>query len=236
MLASRSRISYQRIYANKQSPNTSLQHLPKTPKQTEYVSYLENNNIPLVIAIGPAGCGKTLISCAHAMNKLIHKDIRKIVITRPAVTMDESHGYLPGDLESKMMPWLIPIYDCFKEYVTPYRLKEFISNGDIEICPLSYIRGRTFHDAWVIADESQNMTMNQTKTLLTRMGQNSKMILTGDLDQCDLKTLNGLEDFLVRYEQYHKQDNNNLIRLVKFDNNDIMRSEIVKEVLKIYEC
>ena len=216
---------------------SSLRSLEKTQNHAAYAEYLRNDNVPLVVGIGPAGSGKTLLSCAYAINKLLSKDINKVVITRPAVSIDENHGFLPGDLESKMMPWLVPIYDCFKQYVTMYRLKEMIQNEDIEICPLSYIRGRTFHNSWVIADEVQNSTINQMKTLLTRVGTNSKLILTGDLEQCDLKQENGLEDFLKRYSYYleQSQEKDNMIKIIKFEENDIMRSNIVKHVLRIYK-
>lgn len=222
------------------SLETSLRSLEKTKNHAQYAEYLRNDDTNLVVGIGPAGSGKTLIACAYAINKLLARDISKVVITRPAVTIDENHGFLPGDLESKMMPWLIPIYDCFKEYVTMYRLKGFIQNDDIEICPLSYIRGRTFHNSWIIADEVQNSTINQMKTLLTRVGNNSKMILTGDLQQCDLRQENGLEDFLRRYSYYLQDDPTepkykDIIKLVEFNETDIMRSELVKHILTIYK-
>ena len=219
---------------------STLLSLEKTQNHIKYASYLKNDNVPLVIGIGPAGCGKTLLSCAHGINKLLQQEISKVVITRPAVAMDENHGFLPGDLESKMMPWLIPIYDCFKQYVTIHKLKEMISNEDIEICPLSYIRGRTFQNSWIIADEVQNSTPNQMKTLLTRIGSNSKMILTGDLEQCDLKAPNGLADFLHRHTYYVENNetctDDDLIKIVQFEESDIMRSELVKHVLHIYNC
>lgn len=219
-------------------PSSDLKVLEKRPNHKVFADCLRDPGAPLVVGIGPAGCGKTLLSCAHAINRLVKKDIEKIVITRPAVSMDEQHGYLPGDLESKMLPWLIPIYDCFKEYVTAPRLKELIHNEEIEICPLSYIRGRTFSNCWVIADEVQNSSVNQMKTLLTRIGGDCKMILTGDLQQCDLKGTNGLDDFLKRY-RYYSGDNENsfssLVKIVEFEEDDIMRSEIVKHVLNIYE-
>jgi phosphate starvation-inducible PhoH-like protein len=217
-----------------------LHHLEKTPNHISYVKHLKDDNVPMVVGIGPAGTGKTLLASAHAITRLINRDIKRVIITRPAVSMDETHGYLPGDLEKKMMPWLIPIYDCFKEYITANRLREYITNEEIEICPLSYIRGRTFHDSWVIADEVQNSTINQMKTLLTRTGHNSKLILTGDLAQCDIHGTNGLEDFLRRFT-YYKQDHDeesqvaNNIQIVTFDEEDIMRSDIVKYVLEIYK-
>lgn len=228
--------------ARKMTPSTKtkgdLRVLEKRANHKAYADILRDADTPLVIGVGPAGCGKTLLSCSHAMNKLVNKDINKIVITRPAVSVDEQHGFLPGDLESKMLPWLIPIYDCFKEYVTASQLRELITNEEIEICPLSYIRGRTFHDCWVIADEVQNSTINQMKTLLTRIGGNCKMILTGDPNQCDLKEPNGLNDFLKRYHYYNSNSENpenSMIKVVVFDDDDIMRSDIVKHVLNVYD-
>lgn len=229
--ASRSRVV--RVMARTDPGEATLRALERHPNHKRFADCLRNDDIPLVVGIGPAGCGKTLLSCAHAMNRLVvKKDIKKIVLTRPAVAMDEQHGFLPGDLESKMLPWLIPIYDCFKEYVTAPRLREFISNEEIEICPLSYIRGRTFTNCWVIADEAQNSTTNQMRTLLTRIGSNCKMILTGDLQQCDLKGQNGLDDFLKRCDGGSKSP---LISVVEFGDEDVMRSDVVRHVLDIYK-
>ena len=218
----------------------SLKNLEKRPNHQKFAEHLKNDKVPVVIGVGPAGCGKTLLPCAHAINRLATKNISKIVITRPAVAMDEEHGFLPGDLESKMMPWLIPIYDCFKEYVTIHRLKEYISNEDIEICPLSYIRGRTFNNCWIIADEVQNATVNQMKTLLTRVGNNSKIILTGDLEQCDIQEPNGLRDFLRRHDYFRndlpdKWVLDNMTAVVNFNEEDVMRSELVKYVIDVYK-
>lgn len=214
----------------------SLKTLEKRPNHKMFADYLRDDRVPMVVGVGPAGCGKTLLSCAHAIHKLTSKEINKIIITRPAVTMDENHGYLPGDLESKMAPWLVPIYHCFKTFITTNRLREYMTNEDIEICPLSYIRGRTFDNSWVIADEVQNATTNQMKTLMTRMGQDSKIVLNGDLQQCDLKGVNGLDDFLQRYELYMDDEENapEMIKVVQFNEEDIMRSELVKHVLDIY--
>ena len=217
----------------------SLKTLEKRPNHKIFADHLRNDKVPVVISLGPAGCGKTLMSCAHAIHKLTSKEIEKIIITRPAVTIDENHGYLPGDLESKMAPWLIPIYYCFKTFITSHRLREYITNENIEICPLSYIRGRTFDNTWVIADEVQNASINQMKTLMTRMGVDSKLVLNGDLQQCDLKGLNGLQDFLQKYEIFMDdrdvdEHTNEFIKIVRFDEQDIMRSDVVKHVLDIY--
>jgi phosphate starvation-inducible PhoH-like protein len=215
--------------------------LAKTINQKRFSSHINNPNVTMVVGVGPAGSGKTLLSCTHAIERLLNKDIKKIVITRPTVCLSENLGYLPGSMEDKMSPWMVPIFDYLKEYISSYRLKEFLSNEDIEICPLAYIRGRTFANTWVIADESQNATVGQVKTLLTRIGQESKIILTGDLDQCDLQQPSGLADFISRYNRYHAMTTNvdsydaqKNIQIVQFENCDVMRSDFVKQVLDIY--
>jgi phosphate starvation-inducible protein PhoH and related proteins len=219
--------------------DSAIKEVPKTPSHYKYSQLLQNKDVPLVIATGPAGTGKTLISCAHAIHELLKKRIRKIIITRPTVAVENQElGFLPGNIDQKMMPWMIPIYDSFKEYITIQRLREYIQNEDIEICPLAYIRGRTFHNSWILVDEAQNTTVNQMKTLLTRIGKNSKMVVSGDLDQVDLREVNGLADFLERYKLYCHDKNNFVhatIKHVEFGEDDIMRSEVVKEVLDIYK-
>ena len=219
----------------------ALKSLIRTNNHQRFSDHLQNNSVPLVIGIGPAGCGKTLLSCAHAVSELLQNRTRRIVITRPTVSSDEQLGFLPGSMEDKMLPWLMPIYDCFKEVVSVQQLKEFVVNGEIEVCPLSYMRGRSFHDCWVIADEIQNSTVGQVKTLLTRVGQRSKIVLTGDLDQCDLNVPNGLADFIERQKAYEKErgpgevtDCDTSVKIVEFDHGDIMRSSFVKHVLDIY--
>ncbi len=215
-------------------------YIVHTPNQINYNSYLLDENVKIVVGIGVAGTGKTWMSSSVGIDKLVKKDIDKIIITRPTVSLDETLGYLPGDLQGKMTPWLMPIFDSFKEYITTQRLKEYLVNEDIEICPLSFIRGRTFNNCWIIADEVQNSTVSQMKSLLTRIGNNSKMVLTGDLEQTDLKDIpNGLGDFLKRYELSRLSNNDTkleeIIKIVIFNENDIMRSEVVKEIINIYK-
>lgn len=211
-----------------------------TPNHTLYNNFIKDDDVIITIGIGPAGSGKTMLPCTHAINGLLNKKYKKIIITRPAVNMDEEHGFIPGDLENKMMPWLKPLYDYFLDYITNDKLKEYIRSETIEICPLSFIRGRTFNNCFIIADEVQNCTVNQMKTLLTRIGHETKMVMTGDLEQCDLKTQNGLQDFLDKYyiyrrdKKYDELKNKSMIEIVEFKSEDIMRSEIIKEVLDIY--
>jgi phosphate starvation-inducible PhoH-like protein len=213
-----------------------LHGLAKSEKQSEFCEHLKDRSVDMVVGIGPAGCGKTFLSCAHAIQGLLRNEIKRIVITRPTVAADENLGFLPGNLEEKMYPWMVPVYDCFKEYLSAQRLKEYMINEQIEVCPLSFMRGRTFNNSWIIADEVQNSTVNQMRTLLTRIGKDSKIILTGDLAQCDLSTGNGMADFLKRYRLYCDDNNpSNKIRVVEFHDADVVRSDLVKTMLDVYK-
>ena len=208
--------------------------VPTTPNQILFTEYLSDKRAKLVVALGPSGVGKTLFSVKHATEMFLNKQIERIIITRPAIpSNDEDLGYLPGDINSKMHPWLMPIYDNFKEFMVESSLNSYIANGDIEICPLSFIRGRTFDNCIMIADEVQNTSRLGMKTLLTRMGENSKLILTGDLEQSDTAGTNGLADFMTKYYNYNQD--NSLIRIVKFDKDEVVRSELVKHILQIYD-
>jgi phosphate starvation-inducible PhoH-like protein len=190
---------------------------------------------PIVVVIGPAGSGKTFIACQAGINKLLNKEVKKLVITRPAICVDESHGYLPGDLNAKMHPYMKPIYDVFLEYVTMATLKSHIKNEVIEICPFSFLRGRTFNNCFVIADETQNTTKGQMQTLLTRIGDNCKTIVTGDLSQSDLKTPeNGLSDLIERCERQYIFSDEICIDIVKFTDDDVIRSETTKKIIHLY--
>lgn len=214
---------------------------PLTPNQEKYSNYLDDPNIPVIIGIGKAGSGKTLLASSKAINAFYNKQISKILITRPAVYLDEEHGFLPGKLEDKMKPWLQPIFSYFLEYYSSDTLKTLVKEELIEICPLAYIRGRTFDDAFIIADEMQNTTVNQMKTFLTRIGQNTKVAITGDLEQCDLGDTNGLRHFLdqmVIYNRITRAKNeegaDEKIKVVEFTDEDVQRSEVVKKILSIY--
>jgi phosphate starvation-inducible PhoH-like protein len=151
-----------------------------TTHQEIYKNTLQNSKIPIVIVTGPAGTGKTMIACNEAIVSLKEKKINKIIITRPLVTVEENIGYLPGTIEEKLYPFMVPIYDYFLEYYTKEQVNTLINNGRLEIAPLAFMRGRTFSNTFVIADEMQNSSPNQFKMLLTRMGENSKLVITGD--------------------------------------------------------
>ena len=213
-----------------------------TNNQKRYAEYLCDPSIPVVIATGKAGSGKTLLAASQAIEALHTRKASKIVITRPAVYLDEEHGYLPGDLNEKMLPWLKPIEDAFIQYYSTLTLHQMIKNGSIEICPLAYIRGRTFHNSFIIADEMQNASVKQMKTLLTRLGENTKIVVTGDLEQCDLSDMNGLKHFLDHLMMRNSRligtgesQGEKSIRVIEFTETDIQRSEVVRTVLSIYK-
>ena len=210
---------------------------PITDNQKSYVASLQGSIIN--VAIGPAGTGKTLFACNHAMQELKTQSIDKIIITRPVVPVEEDIGYLPGKLNSKMEPWTRPLFDIFHEYYDVKTVAQMLKCGVIEIAPLAYMRGRTFKNALIIADEMQNSSPSQMLMISTRLGSRSKLIITGDLKQSDRMEDNGLKDFLQKKREYDKKldqshQNNTDISITQFDEGDIQRSKIVTEVLKIY--
>ena len=206
--------------------------VPRNLSQETYLESLRNQRKYIVFAIGPAGTGKTMLGVQHAIKQFKDNVVDKIVITRPAVSVDEEHGFLPGTLEQKMEPWTRPIFDVFKEYYHPREITSMLENGVLEISPLAYMRGRTFKNAYIIADEMQNATPSQMKMLLTRIGEDSRMIVTGDLQQADRPSTNGLLDFVNKLKLHtgHK-----MIDIVQFHTKDIERHPAVKEILSIYK-
>lgn len=211
--------------------NKSVNITPRNFHQDDLLGYLEDHNVNIVFAVGPAGTGKTLISTLAGIRELKGGDIDKFVVTRPAVSVDEQHGFLPGTLQEKMAPWTRPIFDIFEEYYTPDQIEYMLSDNKIEIAPLAYMRGRTFKNSFIIADEMQNATDSQMKMLLTRIGDNSKIVVTGDLAQHDRGyESNGLKLFIERL----MKTGSDRIKLVQFDGNDIERHPVVDEVLKLY--
>ena len=210
---------------------------PKTINQELYSKCLLNPQYPIVLGIGPAGCGKTLFACVTAIQELRRGTIQKIVLTRPTVAVEEEElGFLPGNLRHKMDPWTRPIFDIFLEYFQQKDLDTMLYSGVIEICPLAYMRGRTFKHTFIIADEMQNSTPNQMLMLTTRIGDQSKMVITGDLNQSDRSMNNGLLDLMqkiVGHPVYTDQSPLG-IQLVEMDTSDILRSPIVSQILRLY--
>jgi len=208
-------------------------YLPKTVNQGLYVKHLSDSRVPLVFGIGPAGSGKTLFACATAIEHYKKGLVNKIVLTRPLVSVEEEDlGFLPGSVFNKMEPWTRPIFDVFYEYCSKKEIEFMLKNGDIEISPLAYMRGRTFKRSFIIADEMQNSSPNQMLMLLTRVGEDSKMVVTGDLKQSDLPDAkNGLRDFLLKWRTYPFSQS---IQVVEFNTTDVCRSKIVSLVLDLY--
>ena len=204
--------------------------LPRSRNQESYVLSLLDPSKDIVFGIGPAGTGKTLLAVQVAVKLFKEGTIDKIIVTRPAVSVDEDLGFLPGTLEEKMAPWTRPIFDVLKEYFNAAEITGMIQEGIIEISPLAYMRGRTFKNSFILADEMQNATPNQMKMLLTRLGEGSMMAVTGDLNQADRLKDNGLIDFTKLLEN----SNQSCLDVVQFDQGDIERHAAVKAVLQVY--
>jgi len=208
--------------------------LPRNIAQEDYLYQLADPSTNIVFAIGPAGTGKTLLCTQMGVKAYMEREVSRIVITRPAVSVDEQHGFLPGDLNEKMAPWTRPIFDIFEKHFTMAQIEEMLAENVIEIAPLAYMRGRTFEDCWIIADEMQNATKSQMKMLLTRIGNNTKMTVTGDLKQHDRGfSENGLSDFIQLVSNID-QKNLSHIAISKFDMKDVERHPAVIEILEIY--
>mgnify|MGYP000512936063 FL=1 len=198
-------------------------NFPKTPGQCKYMLALRSPK-PIVVGTGPAGSGKTMLACHVALEHVSRFQRPRIVLTRPIVTADEDMGYLPGDMDQKMEPWTRPMYDIFEQSMTHTQM-----DRSITVEPLGYMRGRTFTDTLIIADEMQNSTPNQMKMLLTRIGEGTKLIVTGDLEQSDLGKDNGLENLIYKMQCIELE----YITHVEMGDADIVRHPAVKEILKV---
>ena len=177
-----------------------------------------------------------MFACLKAINLLKNGKISKIVITRPVVTADEEIGFLPGNIVTKMDPWTKPIFDLFLETYSKVELDSLIRDNIIEICPLAFMRGRTFKNAFIIADEMQNSSPNQMKMLLTRIGKRTNMVVTGDLQQSDIPKENGLNDIVSKFKTFnHANNETTQIEIIELNNMDIERSDVVKKVIQIYD-
>ena len=225
-----------RVEAQENHPKDAILHSakgsvikPKNRNQQKLADAILKNDI--VFAVGPAGTGKTYMAVALALQALKNKEIRKIIVTRPAVEAGENLGFLPGDLNEKIYPYLRPVFDAFEEMVAPEKLKFYQENNIIEIAPLAYMRGRTLNQAFIILDEAQNATDTQLKMFLTRLGQGSKAVVTGDMTQIDLprKQASGLADAVHRLSKISG------IAIVEMKASDVCRHPLVGKIIKAYE-
>ncbi|MFL2991239.1 MAG: PhoH family protein [Cytophagales bacterium] len=203
--------------------------IAKTKNQKQIVSHHKKND--LLFVIGPAGTGKTYVSVALGVKALKEKKVKKIIITRPVVEAGENLGFLPGDLQDKIDPYLQPIYDALEDMIPIQKMKKYIENKTIDIAPLAYMRGRTLKNAFILLDEAQNTTKSQLKMFLTRLGENSKMIVTGDISQVDLRKdqSSGLIDAKEKLKDV------NGIGFTLLDSSDVLRHRLVKKILDKYK-
>lgn len=217
--------------------SNTLKTLTLTQNQKVYYKSLKDDQAPIVVCNGPAGSGKTFLSVLHALNEVKNKRKESIILTRPTVLVDADHfGALPGNINEKMTPLLQHITNIIgNEHGCVASLFNILKDRKIEVIPLEYIRGHTFNNQIIIADEMQNATKGQFKALLTRMGNNSKMMVIGDTDQSDLLGENGLQTFLTKYKGYTETHAVESIKIVELGEVDIMRSELVKQVLRVYD-
>ena len=200
-----------------------------TPNQQKLVDYVAKND--MVFAVGPAGTGKTYTGVALAVKALKEKQVKRIILTRPAVEAGENLGFLPGDMKEKLDPYMQPLYDALRDMIPPQTLEDYILKGIIQIAPLAFMRGRTLDNAFVILDEAQNTTHSQMKMFLTRMGRNAKFIITGDPGQVDLprRTISGLKEALLVLKDIEG------IGIIYLDDKDIVRHRLVKKVIDAYK-
>ena len=201
----------------------------RTVNQARLVESIATND--LVFAVGPAGTGKTYTGVAMAVKALKNKEVKRIVLTRPAVEAGENLGFLPGDLKEKIDPYMQPLYDALRDMIPAEKLASYIEKGTIQIAPMAFMRGRTLDDAFVILDEAQNTTHNQMKMFLTRMGNNTKFVITGDPGQIDLprRVISGLKEALLILSDV------NGIDVIQLDGRDVIRHQLVKKVIDAYK-
>ena len=220
-------------WEDKKSTNSTIHNKSRKQKnrsknQDKFVKLIQSKD--LVFGIGPAGTGKTYLAVATAVQALLEKNISRIILSRPAVEAGERLGFLPGDLKEKIDPYLRPLYDALDDALESDKVRELIEDGIIEIAPLAYMRGRTLNDSFVILDEAQNSTKEQMKMFLTRLGFNSKIVITGDITQIDLDHSNN--SGLIQAQTLLK--NIDGINFVNFSEKDVVRHDLVKHIIKAY--
>jgi phosphate starvation-inducible PhoH-like protein len=203
---------------------------PKTVNQRRYVEAIEKHD--LTFGIGPAGTGKTYLAVAMAVSALLNKQVNRILLTRPAVEAGEKLGFLPGTLQEKIDPYLRPLYDALFDMIEADKVEKLLEKNTIEVAPIAFMRGRTLNDAYIIVDESQNCTPDQMKMVLTRMGFNSKMVVTGDVTQIDLP--GGKRSGLIEAVEVLKSVEG--VAFIHFDDRDVVRHSLVQRIVRAYEC
>jgi len=220
------------FFPSQHNSHKTVELRPKSVNQEKLVLSLLDESVPIVVAVGPAGTGKTYLTMLAAIRALRSRQIDRLVLTRPAVGVeDEKHGFLPGNLVSKMEPWTRPLFDVLQEYYHQRDITRMIDDQVIEISPLAYMRGRTFKRSWIIADEMQNATPAQFKMLLTRIGEHSKITVTGDTEQADRNIqTNGLLDLCRRLNA----EQVNGLSLIEMGTRDIRRHPIISDILRLY--
>lgn len=223
-------INFDQVRRQRQPKPVEL--IPRTRNQEHLVMALQDTDQHIVVTVGPAGTGKTYLAMLAAVRALRQGECERIVLTRPAVSVeDEQHGFLPGSLTAKMEPWTRPLLDVLREYYRPQDILDMIEQQIIEIAPLGFMRGRTFKNSWIIADEMQNATPAQCKMLMTRIGVGSRIVITGDVEQADRDHGdNGLLDLISRLDQ----DTVSGIVVCKLTGRDVQRHAIIGSVLKMY--
>ena len=216
-------------FSTKSTKQKKVELIPRNINQEKYIEHLENPNINIVFAVGPAGTGKSYVATLYAIQCLKNGTVDKIVITRPNVATDDRDiGYLPGDIYAKLAPWVRPILDIFEEYYPVKTITSMIENNVIELLPIAHIRGRTLKKSIILVDEAQNTTPNSMLATLTRLGEGSKMIVTGDTKQSDRGSNNGLTDFLSRFGP------NKYVSVIEFERKDIERHPVISTILNWY--